>query len=61
MKNADRIRKMTDEELACFLTRVEAALYRDDFDIVAYRADKVADALKWLRDRHIKILERSES
>ncbi len=49
MKNADRIRKMTDEELARFLARVDAALYRDDLDIVAYRADKVADALDWLK------------
>lgn len=49
MKNADRIRMMTDEELACFLARVDAALYRDDLDIVDYRADKVADALEWLR------------
>lgn len=48
MKNAERIRTMTDEELACFLARVDAALYRDDLDIVAYRAEKVADALKWL-------------
>lgn len=48
MTNADRIRKMTDEELACFLARIDAALYRDDLDIVAYRADQVADALEWL-------------
>ncbi len=48
MKNADRIRGMTDEELACFLARIDAALCRDDLDIVAYRADKVADALEWL-------------
>lgn len=49
MKNADRLRKMTDEELACFLARIDAALYRDDLDIVAYRADQVADALEWLK------------
>ncbi|WP_180994642.1 hypothetical protein [Clostridium sp. chh4-2] len=49
MKNGDRIRKMTDEELARFLACVDAALYRDDLDIVAYRADKVADALEWLK------------
>ncbi len=48
MKNADRIRKMTDEELACFLAKVQALLYRDDLDIVAYRTDQVADALEWL-------------
>ncbi len=48
MRNADRIRAMTDEELACFLARIDAALYRDDLDIVAYRADQVADALEWL-------------
>lgn len=48
MTNADRIRKMTDDELACFLARVGAELYRDDLDVVAYRADKVADALEWL-------------
>ena len=41
MRNADRIRAMTDEELACFLARIDAALYRDDLDIVAYRADQV--------------------
>lgn len=48
MRNADRIRAMTDEEIACFLARIDAALYRDDLDIVAYRADQVADALEWL-------------
>ena len=48
MKNADRIRTMTDEELACFLVRVDAKLYRDDLDVVAYRSDQVTDALKWL-------------
>lgn len=48
MRNADRIRAMTDEELACFLTRVDAKLYRDDLDVVAYRSDQVADALEWL-------------
>lgn len=48
MRNADRIRAMTDEELACFLARIDAALYRDDLDIVAYRADQVTDALEWL-------------
>lgn len=48
MKNADRIRAMTDEELAHFLSKVDAALYRDDLEIIAYRADKVADALEWL-------------
>lgn len=48
MKNADRIRAMTDEELACFLVRVDAKLYRDDLDVVAYRSDQVTDALKWL-------------
>lgn len=48
MRNADRIRTMTDEELACFLARVDAKLYRDDLDIVAYRSDQVADALEWL-------------
>lgn len=48
MTNADRIRKMTDEELARFLARIDAALYRDDLDIVAYRADQVTDVLEWL-------------
>ena len=48
VKNADRIRKMTDEELACFLARVDAKLYRDDLDVVTYRADQVADTLEWL-------------
>ncbi|CUO98814.1 Uncharacterised protein [[Eubacterium] contortum] len=48
MKNTERIRAMTDEELAHFLATVEAKLYRDDLDIIAYRADEVADALKWL-------------
>ncbi|MBS6765597.1 MAG: hypothetical protein KH304_18735 [Clostridium sp.] len=48
MKNAERIRAMTDEELAHFLATVEAKLYRDDLDIIAYRADEVADALEWL-------------
>lgn len=48
MKNADRIRKMTDEELACFLAKVQALLYRDDLDIVEYRSDKVRDVLDWL-------------
>lgn len=48
MTNADRIRKMTDEELACFLARVDAKLYRDDLDVVAYRADKAVDTLEWL-------------
>lgn len=48
MKNADRIRAMTDEELACFLARVDAKLYRDDLDVVTYRADQVADTMEWL-------------
>lgn len=30
------------------MATVEAKLYRDDLDIIAYRADEVADALKWL-------------
>ena len=42
-------RQMTDEELAHFLATVEAKLYRDDLDIIAYRADEVADALEWLK------------
>lgn len=49
MKNTERIRAMTDEELAHFLATVEAKLYRDDLDIIAYRADEVADALEWLK------------
>ena len=49
MKNAERIRAMTDEELAHFLATVEAKLYRDDLDIITYRADEVADALEWLK------------
>ncbi|EFC95346.1 hypothetical protein CLOSTHATH_06456, partial [Hungatella hathewayi DSM 13479] len=48
MKNADRIRTMTDEELACFLVRVDAKLYRDDLDVVTYRTDKAVDTLEWL-------------
>lgn len=48
MKNSDRIRKMTDEELACFLVKVKALLYRDDLDIVAYQGGEVRDALDWL-------------
>lgn len=49
MTNGDRLRQMTDDELAHFLAKVEALLYRDDFDIVAYQADKVADNLKWIK------------
>ena len=48
MKNADRIRTMTDEELACFLVRVDAKLYRDDLEVVTYRTDKAVDTLEWL-------------
>lgn len=48
LTNAERIHAMTDEELAHFLAKVEAKLYRDDLDIIAYRADEVADALEWL-------------
>ena len=48
MKNADRIRTMTDEELACFLVRVDAKLYRADLDVVTYRTDKAVDTLEWL-------------
>ena len=48
IKNADRIRTMTDEELACFLVRVDAKLYRDDLDVVTYRTDKAVDTLEWL-------------
>lgn len=48
MKNADRIRNMSDDELAHWLAKVEALLYRDDLDIIAYRAERVVEALEWL-------------
>lgn len=55
MRNADRIRAMTDEELACFLARVDAKLYRDDLDVVAYRSDQVRiEKLAWLKNRKNK-------
>ena len=48
MTNGDVIRKMTDEELAHFLAQVGANVYRAESDIIAYRADDVADALEWI-------------
>ena len=46
--NADRIRAMSDEELAVFLAKVDAALYRADLDVIAYRGAAVNDNLDWL-------------
>ena len=47
--NADRIRGMSDEELAVFFAKVDAALYRADLDVTAYRGEKVNANLDWLR------------
>jgi len=47
--NADRIRAMSDEELAIFLAKVDAALYRANLDVIAYRGEKVNENLDWLK------------
>ena len=46
--NADRIRGMTDEELAVFLAKIDVALYRANLDVIAYRGATVNDNLDWL-------------
>lgn len=46
--NADHIRSMSNEELAVFFAKVDAALYRADLDVIAYRGEKVNENLDWL-------------
>jgi len=40
---------MSDMELAVFLAKVDAALYRADLPVIAYRGATVNDNLDWLR------------
>ncbi|BAK98998.1 hypothetical protein OBV_18000 [Oscillibacter valericigenes Sjm18-20] len=47
--HADRIRSMSDEELVVFFAKVDAALYRADLPVVAYRGETVNENLDWLR------------
>ena len=49
MTNAEKIRAMSDEEMAVFLAKGDAALYRADLDVVAYRGEKVNENLDWLQ------------
>jgi len=46
---ADRFRAMSDEDLAVFFAKVDAALYRADLPVIAYRGEKVNENLDWLR------------
>ena len=46
---ADHVRAMSDMELAVFLAKVDAALYRADLPVIAYRGATVNDNLDWLR------------
>ena len=48
--NADRIRSMTDEELAVFFTKTKAALYRADLPVIAYSTQDMKDNLEWLQE-----------
>ena len=48
MTNADRIRRMTDEELAEFIEKCEAAGYNDS-SIARDKNDKLMDMLDWLQ------------
>lgn len=48
--NADRIRAMTDDELAIFLSKTQASVARTTQTAVAYRAETVEMNLEWLRE-----------
>ena len=45
---ADKIRAMSDGELAVFFAKTDAALYRSELPIIAYRGETVNDNLEWL-------------
>lgn len=49
MTNAEKIRAMSDEGLAVFLAKVDAALYRADLSVVVYRGKDVNENLDWLK------------
>lgn len=49
MTNADRIRAMNDYELAVFLAKTKALVYRDELHVIAYSTQDMADNLEWLQ------------
>lgn len=49
MTNADMIRSMNNYELAVFIAKTKAALYRADLPVVAYSTQDMADNLEWLQ------------
>lgn len=49
MINADRIRAMNNYELAVFLAKVKAMVYRADLPVIAYSTQDMADNLEWLQ------------
>ena len=46
--NADRIRAMNNYELAVFLAKVKALVYRADLPVIAYSTGDMAENLEWL-------------
>lgn len=46
--NADRIRAMNNYELAVFLAKVKALVYRADLPVIAYSTKDMAENLEWL-------------
>ena len=47
--NADRIRSMNNYELAVFLSKVRALVYRADLPVIAYSTQDMAENLEWLQ------------
>lgn len=45
---ADRIRAMNNYELAVFLAKVKALVYRADLSVIAYSTQDMKENLEWL-------------